>query len=196
MARGSSLGFRLAGVAPWLVAALIIAGLVHIIAILAMPHLATRNSHARIAAVAAVNRLQIIDNAPGPSQIPYEDPATAMAVCRFDLAKGPLRLRGNLAGDDLVLISFRDGLGRTFFSMTDRGASRGQLDVVLATPAQLEELEAADEEDATPSELRLPSRSQTGFIVLRALAAEPGALAGAREKLQAIDCSPMQQAAK
>ena len=27
--------------------------------------------------------------------LPYEDPAMAMAVCRFDISQGPLRLRGH-----------------------------------------------------------------------------------------------------
>lgn len=188
--------FRFAGAAPWLVAMFIIAGLVHILSVLAMPRLAERDAYARFAEIAPVNQLRLISPDEAARLLPYEDPAMAMAVCRFDLSQGPLRLRGNLAGGGLLLLSFRDRLGRAFFAMTDRGTSRGRLDVIIATRAQLDAIEAQDEEDETPAELRLPARGATGFILLRALARESGAMEEVRQRLGALSCAsekPAQQ---
>lgn len=180
--------FRLAGLLPWILATVFIAGLVHIISILAMPRLASRDVHARIAAHSPLNTMHLLANA-GRDAIPFEDPATVLAVCRYDLATGALRLRGMLAGDGLVLISFRDRLGRAYFAMTDRGTLRGRLDVVVATRNQLDAIEAQDGEDEVPSEMRLPARDETGFIYIRALAAEAGARQSAHAKLQGLTCA-------
>ncbi|MBM3608288.1 MAG: hypothetical protein FJX29_07520 [Alphaproteobacteria bacterium] len=188
--------FRLAGNAPWIAALFIIAGLVHILSILAMPRLAERDAYARLQARAPLNQLQLISNPPGPDHLPYEDPATELAICRFDLTQEPLRLRGDLAGSGLVLFSFRDRYGRAFFAMTDRGNSRGQLDVIVATRAQLDAISAEDGEDETPSELRLPARQPDGFVLIRALALEPGRVEAARQLLQSISCASEKPAAQ
>lgn len=189
MSAFASLGFRLAGWAPWAIGVFILAGLVHIVSILAMPHLAPRDAFARLAAITPLNTLVILDDGPqGRGLLPYEDPATAIAVCRYDLSKGALRLKSTFDGEGLVLMSFRNRLGAAFYAMTDRGTSRGRLDVVIATRAQLDAIEAQDQEDEVPSDLRLLSPSLEGFAMLRALAPEPGQMPDAQARLKAISC--------
>lgn len=180
--------FRLTGLLPWIVATVFIAGLVHIISILAMPRLATRDVYSRVAAQTSINTMQLLAN-DGPDAIPFEDPATVLAVCRYDLGAGALRLRGMLAGEGLVLISFRDRLGRAFFALTDRGTSRGRLDVVIATRSQLDAIQAQDAEDDVPSEMRLLARDEVGFIFIRALALDDSARNSVREKVQGFTCA-------
>ncbi len=186
--------FRLMGWAPWIAATFVIAGLVHIISILSMPLLATRDAYARLEAVTPLNTLAILDNrSNGGELLPYEDPATVMAVCRFDLSAGPLRLRANLAGDGLTLMSFRNRFGAAFYAMTDRGTSRGRLDVVIATRSQLDSIEAQDAEDEVPSDLRLLAPSLQGFVMFRALSLEPGQRKVAEAQLRAIACATEQE---
>ena len=62
------------------------------------------------------------------------------------------------------------------------------LDVVLVTRAQLDAIEAQDPEDETPLDLRLIAPSLQGFVMLRALALEPGQRAGAEARLKSISC--------
>lgn len=180
---------RLLGALPWFLATLIVAGIVHITSILAMPRLATEDAFARIARAAPLHTMTILSDAEdGGRLLPFEDPATMRAVCRFDLRNGPLRLRGKLTGEGLTLMSFRNRFGTAFYAMNDRGTSRGDLNVIVVTRQQLEEIEANDPEDELPSELRLVAPSQEGFVLLRALAPEPGLRALTQQSLQAITC--------
>jgi len=189
MSAPHSIGFRLAGWLPWAIGVVILTGLVHIVAILAMPYLAPRDAFARLAAITPLHSLVILDDGPqGRGLLPYEDPATVIAVCRYDLSQGALRLRSTFDGEGLVLMSFLNRLGAAYYAMTDRGTSRGRLDVVIATRAQLDAIEAMDSEDEVPSDLRLLSPSVEGFAMLRALAPEPGQKADAQARLKAIAC--------
>ena len=184
-----NIGDRISGWAPLIFGVFVIAGLVHIMSVLIMPQLAPQDAYARLSTLTPVNALSIIGNGDrGREILPFEDPATAIAVCRYDLSAGPLRLKSIFDGQGLVLMSFRNRFGTAFYAMTDRGTSRGRLDVVIATRAQLDAIEALDPEDETPSDLRLVSPSMQGFAMLRALAPEPGQRGEAEARLKAISC--------
>lgn len=173
----------------WTAAVLIVAGVVHLVSILAMPRVATNNSFTRVAAQAPANQFLVLPAvAPGSEVLPFEDPATALGVCRYDLARGALRLRGQLAPEELALVSFHGRDGQTYYAMTDRSALRGRMDVVVATRDQLDEIEAQDNEDELPQELRLVAPGTQGFILLRALAQRPALMGEVRERLATTTC--------
>ncbi len=178
------------GTLPWLAATLMIGGIVHLVSILAMPDLAPSNSFARIAAMAPLYKMTgLPQTTPQQSFLPFEDPATAVGACRFDLNQGALRLRGTLTPDDLMLFSFHQRDGRSFYSMTDRGAARGKLDVLVLTQSQLDEVEANDNEDELPQDLRIVSPDPQGFVLVRTLAERPGELADAQARIAALICT-------
>ncbi len=181
---------RIIGWLPWFAGAFIIAGIVHICAILSMPRLAPLDSYTRMETMTLAGRIVPLPPlTPGKEFAPFEDPAMVASVCRYDLDRGPLRVRGNFAADNLVLLSFHSRYGDVFYSMTDRSATRGVLDILLVTPAQLTAIEAYDSEDELPSELRLTTPQTTGFVILRSLAAQPGGRDAARARLQSITCA-------
>lgn len=178
------------GLLPWLLATLMIGGIVHIVSILAMPRLAPSNSFVRVAALAPLHKMILLPRTtPRQSFAPYGDPAMALGVCRFDLADGALRLRGRLSPDNLMLFSFHGSDGRTFFSMTDRGTAHGKLDVLILTQAQLDDVEANDNEDEPPQDLRIVSPDRRGFVLLRALAERPGDFPDAEARIAAVRCT-------
>ena len=74
--------------------------------------------------------------------------------------------------------------------MTDRAAVKGRIDVVVATAAQIEALEAGDNADEPVQDLRLPVADFEGYVVARALAERPGDMARARAQLQSVSCGP------
>lgn len=179
------------GYFPWLAGLVIIAGIVHIVSILAMPALATRDAFARLAAATPVNALALLPDAgPGREIIPFDDAQTAIAICRFDLGGGPLRVGAAVAGDSLLSLAFHRKHGEVFYAMTDRAAARGRIDVVVATAAQIEALEAGDNADEPVQDLRLPVADAVGYVVARALAERPGDMARARAQLQSVSCGP------
>jgi len=125
---------------------------------------------------------------PGAANAPFDDPALAQAVCRYDLARGALRLRADLPPDALTLMSFHARFGQIYYSMTDRSATRGKLDVLVLTPRQLEAVEADDEEEL-PQELRIVSPTREGFVLIRTLAALPGDMAEAQGRASSFTCA-------
>ena len=175
---------------PWAIGVVIVAGIVHILSILAMPRLAPRDAFARVERLAAAHRMVLLPAAGAdPTAPPFEDPALVQGVCRYDLAQGPLRLRADLPPDALTLFSFHARFGQLYYSMTDRSATRGKLDVLLLTAEQLDAVEANDSEDELPEELRIVAPTLEGYVLARALAERPGDVPDARRRVMATTCA-------
>ena len=175
---------------PWLMGVLFLAGLVHLTSILVMPRLAPHTAFLRLEQRTALASLSLLEPISAQNIIaPFEDPAMALAICRFDLTQGPLHVRGRFETGQLTLLSLHDRFGEVFHSMSERSAIRGGIDLVILTPAQLALLEAYDKEDELPSELRVSAPSPRGFVLLRAFAPQAGDLIRAQERLNAITCT-------
>jgi uncharacterized membrane protein len=187
---------RLAILVQVLVGSALVAGIVHIVSILTMPLFAPDDAYTRIASLAPVGTIHLLPKSvPGQEVLPYTDPASAMAVCRFDLTMAPLRIRTKTVSDGFLSVSFHDRRGSVFYAVTDKAATRGAIEVVVFTPAQLEAAEAADTEDEQPRELRVTAPSLTGFVMFRALALRPSAYSEVEDQLKAIACEVERTAA-
>ena len=173
---------------PWIAGCLVVAGIVHLASIFAMPQLAPRDAFARMSAAAPLHRQTLLPATAPTAGGPFDDPAFAQGVCRYDLSQGPVRMRATLPPDALMLISFHGRQGQIYYSMTDRSATRGKLDVLLVTRRQLDEVEANDPEDELPQDLRIITPSLEGFVLFRALAEFPGEMEDARKRIQSVFC--------
>lgn len=179
---------------PWLLATLLVAGIVHIVSVLLMPTVAPRDALGRLAAyvksAAPAEGLVLLPQmGPGDETLPFEDPAFAEAVCVYDLGKGPLRVKTSVDGEDFLGLSFHANAGRIYHSMTDRSAIKGKIDIVVGDARQIDALTSADEGDAPPpSEVRLTAPTKRGFILIRSLAKRPSDQERARNRLSAISC--------
>ena len=173
-------------VLPWFVACLFVAGIVHISSVLLMPGLAKKDGYALLGGT--TSGVTILPDGADKLSLPFQDPAAAIAACRFDLDSGPTRVKYS-AGETLVTLSFHDRTGRIFYSTTDRAALRGRVDILLLDAQQLDALEASDPEDQAPQELRLIPPTRTGFILVRSLADRPSAKAAARQAAQSVLCN-------
>ena len=182
---------RIAARATYLVlAGLILGGIVHLVSMLALPSLAGQNADSRLAATVrrhAVTVLPAAGTEAGP--LPFRDPATALAVCRFDLAEGPVRVAGPVP-DGFMSAAFHLPTGGVFYALTDRSATRGTLDILVVTQEQLEDLQANDPEDEPVRELRIVAPQATGIVTLRALALEPSQMSEAEDALRKVRCGP------
>ena len=171
----------------------LVAGLTHLVAVLLLPDVATRDAYDLLAAHGyGRDGMSVLPPArPGDTLIPFRDPAAVQGLCFFDLAKAPFRIRTKVEEGRLLTLSFRTRDGRIFYSMTDRAALRGSIDIRLVTPAQLETVADGDDEDAgLPEELRLKAPATAGLIVATALIARPGGRADAEARIKAIECKP------
>jgi uncharacterized membrane protein len=176
----------------WCLGILCIAGLVHILAVFNLPKLERGDPLARIAGLTKRSELTLLPRVgPGAEWAPFSDPALAQGACFFDLTNSPMRLSGEIEGDKMLTLSFRTPAGDIFYSMTDRAAQRGRIDVLVLTAEQLENLEAeADEDEPAPQELRLVAPTTKGFVLVNALAAFPSQRIEAEQRVKAITCEP------
>jgi uncharacterized membrane protein len=168
-----------------------VAGIVHLASVFAMPQVAPHDAFTRLSALAQPNRTVALPQPlPGHDLAPFQDPAMAQAVCIFDLTRGSVRLRAKLESDALVTLSFRSRTGRVFYAMTDRAATKGTIDIHLLTPPQLQAVQADDDEDNPPQELRLVAPELKGFVLIDALVRYPSERPAAEARASSVSCAP------
>ncbi len=183
---------RLFAAILWCLAILCVAGIVHILAVFNLPKLARNGPFGRVAALTRPAGMTPLPRVgPGAEWAPFSDPALAQGACLFDLTHNPMRLSGEIAGDRMLTLSFRTTSGDVFYSMTDRAAQRGRIDVLLLTAEQLDDLEAeTDDDEPAPQELRLVAPTTKGFVLVNSLAAFPSQRSEAEQRVKAISCEP------
>src|SRR5688572_15067212 len=77
----------------WLLSGALLGGIVHLVTVLTLPNTATQDAYSRLTPIAPVNTVAAVPQPTGQNELmPYMDPAFAAAVCRYDLAEGPLKL--------------------------------------------------------------------------------------------------------
>lgn len=171
----------------WLMGGVLMGGIVHLATVLYLPTTATQDAYARISAVSPVNAMVPL---PAPTSdkavVPYMDPAFAAAVCRYDLGAGAITLRAPVS-QAYTSVSFYTNRGIAYYAINDRAAGRRLIELELMTKAQRDAL-PEDEEAAAADRLIVESPSETGLIVLRALASEPGVMDAAKTALSAAKC--------
>ncbi|MGB6177105.1 MAG: hypothetical protein WBF43_12395 [Methylocella sp.] len=186
---------RLLAALLWLLGVLAVAGITHIAAVFALPEFAAKDAYARISELAKPGQLAILPpSRPEKQVIPFADPAMVQSVCPFNLSQGGLRLHADVEGGRLLIFSFRTSAGQVFYSMTDLAAQQGKIDVVVLTAAQLEIVEAEDDEDEPSQDLRLIAPEPRGFVIVSALAAYRSERADAEERVKSVVCAVEQVA--
>ncbi|HEX3494162.1 MAG TPA: hypothetical protein VHT48_02120 [Methylocella sp.] len=186
---------RLLAALLWLLGVLSIAGITHIVAVFALPEIAAKDTFARISELAKPGRLTILPpSRPDKQVMPFGDPAMVQSVCPFDLSQGGLRLHADVEGGRLLTFSFRTSAGQVFYSMTDLAAQQGKIDVIVLTAAQLEIVEAEDDEADPSQDLRLVAPEPQGFVIVSALALDQGDRADAEKRIKSVVCAVEQVA--
>jgi len=175
-------------VLPFLLAALLLAVAVHFASILAMPALTTNDLHSRLA-WAQPNVMTLLTPAQiAQLRLPFYDSAFETAVCRYNLREGVLRVRAPTS-DTLLLVTLVNRGGSVFFAVTDRGAVKGSVEALIGTDAQIQQIEDADDENATVSELRVRAPSPDGVALVRALAPDRSSHTSAAATVGAATCA-------
>lgn len=167
--------------------ALIVAGIVHLATVLAMPSLAPRDGLTRLAGLVRENRMTVVPDDEVRRAMPFADPSVALAGCSFALDRGPVRVRLRTGSAPVAVVFVRKGAG-VFHSLSDKAAIQGALDAVLATPAQLKIIRSRDTDDDPVQEIRIASPEERGLVVVRALVPVPSMRADIERLLAAATC--------
>lgn len=182
---GESVRAGLAHFALATLAGLILAGIVHIVAVLAVPHLARGDALNRFQSLGGSGRAEPI---PDGALLQDDDPAAVTAVCSYDLGSGPVRVSARIGTLPLGLTLHRKG-GGVIYAITDRAAIRGVVEFVVMTEEQRDERAATDQDgDRSVRELRVVSDAEQGLLVVRALAKTPSERTDAEALARAVTC--------
>ncbi|HUO55100.1 MAG TPA: hypothetical protein VMU18_10180 [Rhodoblastus sp.] len=202
---------RAIGLLPWILGALFGAVALHLLIILALPAVWPGGAYRALALRLPLGEKLLLPRADSASRDPaFSDPFAAVAICRFDLSRGPLRLRADADGDHPFSLSVRLADGTIIYSANDRQTPQGKFDVLIVTQAQADAQDSKEESkedvkpdgaqdsaasasaagaagDAVENELRLVSPGARGFAVFRVLSLRYGdydAAAAARAEAQ------------
>ncbi len=162
--------------------------IVHLATILWLPRTATQDAYARLTPAATqINKMVPLPPAsPQNAAVPFMDPAFAVAVCRYDLSRGPIKFTAPVS-PAYTSVSFYTRNGVAYYAINDRAAGRRIIELSLMTSEQREQLPA--EEDVTAADrLIVESPTTVGLIVLRALAPEPAMMPIVSNAVAAAQC--------
>ncbi len=172
-----------------LVVGLVGAGIVHIVVLFLLPQMSPRDAWSRLAEQADL--YQIVpyvaeSDLAGPAGI--ADPFFQAVACRFDLSEGIAHVEG-AGAVPFWSASVYDRSGQNIYSLNDRGAKGGQLDLVILTPAQMVDMRKAPLEELQ-SAVFVETGIDQGLVVVRGFAPDQTWVRSVADFLGAIDCAP------
>jgi uncharacterized membrane protein len=171
-----------------IIAGVLLGGVVHLVSVLALPRIASQDAYSRLTPTTkekAVTQLPLAD--PANSPLPFMDPAFAMAICRYDLSGGPIKLTVPVS-QAYTSVSFYTRNEVAYYAINDRSAGRKVIELDLMTETQHNAL-PEDEEVTAADRLIIDSPTEKGLILLKALAPEPGLMPQAQASLAASSCA-------
>jgi uncharacterized membrane protein len=170
------------------IAGVLLGLIVHLVSVLALPRIATQDAYSRLTPITKLNAVSVLPPAdPANTLMPFLDPALAVAVCRYDLSPGSIKLTVPVS-QAYTSVSFYTRNEVAYYAINDRSAGKKVIELDLMTEAQHNAL--PEDEDVTAADrLIIDSPTTTGLIVLKALAPEPGLMPQAQASLAASKCN-------
>ena len=170
------------------IAGVLLGLIVHLVSVLALPRIATQDAYSRLTPITKLNTVSVLAPAdPANTMMPFLDPALAVAVCRYDLSLGSIKLTVPVS-QAYTSVSFYTRNELAYYAINDRSAGKKVIELDLMTEAQHNAL--PEDEDVTAADrLIIDSPTTTGLIVLKALAPEPGLMPQAQASLAASRCN-------
>jgi len=171
-----------------IIAGVLLGLIVHLVSVLALPRIATQDAYSRLTPITKLNAVSVLPTAdPSNTLMPFLDPAFAVAVCRYDLSSGSIKLTVPVS-QAYTSVSFYTRNELAYYAINDRSAGKKVIELDLMTEAQHNDL--PEDEDVTAADrLIIDSPTTTGLIVMKALAAEPGLMPQAQASLAASKCN-------
>jgi uncharacterized membrane protein len=171
-----------------LFATLVLALMVHLASIMLLPHLAPTDTWTRLGRFESGPGFQVLPAVtPDASPLRLSDPATVIAVCRYDLEEDGAILVGGRANVAYWSISLHTRQGAAYYAINDRGLGERPLELRVM-PAD----EVADYRAELPAQaeetLIVPAPQPRGFVVFRALVPYPSARARVEAETRNLSC--------
>lgn len=170
-------------------AAILLAGIIHVAAVLGMPRLAPSNAWERLSALSETNEILVLPAAtPKHQSLPLMAPDVRYAVCRFDITEGPVRLSTPIL-EDFWIIAFYTADGQNFYTISGAELKRERIEFVISTQQEAIFEVGASILDDIDDLVVVASPERMGIAVIRAPLAGPGHAARTDEAMRKIGCS-------
>jgi uncharacterized membrane protein len=167
---------------------LVLAGLIHIAAVLALPSLAPTSAWERLVTLGPANMMiQLPALTPGHEIMPMMAPDVRYAFCRFDLRRGPVRLKGAVPSD-LWMVAFYTPQGDNFYTVSGVDMKSAQLDLVIAKADQPVVEAGVDAPEESDEVFVVKSPVEQGIAMIRAPLSGPSRAPSAEDALRATAC--------
>ena len=179
----------LGGIAAFLLAVLFLGGAVHICAILLVPSFARQDGWSRLAKFAGEGRfIEVPVVGPRAAEIAGLDPLFVTGACRLTLEEAPAAIT-LAARERFWSLALYEPKGTIIFSLNDRTAVEGRLDMLVVNPGQNTVLrqQAPAASDQT---IVVESQSNDLVALVRLFAPTAAAQAEARRIVAAAECAP------
>ena len=176
-------------VAAFLLAVLFLAGAIHICAILLVPTFARQDGWSRLAKFAGENRFaEVPVIGPQAADVVGLDPLFVTGACRVSLEEAPAAVTLD-ERERFWSLALYEPKGTIIFSLNDRTAVQGRLDMLVVNPGQNAVLrqQGPAAEDQT---IVVESRADDLVALLRLFAPTAAAQAEARRIIAAAECVP------
>ena len=181
--------FRFSGLAAFLGGVAFLSGAIHILAILLVPALAERDGWSRLVAVAGQgNFAELRVAGPQAADVAGLDPLFVTGACHLYLGEVPVGLAVETR-DRFWSLALYDPTGTIVFSLNDRTAIDGRLDMLVVDAAQNAALRHSPPADIEQT-IVVETASQELLALLRLFAPTTKTREEAREILQAAECLP------
>lgn len=182
----------------WVIASILFAGILHICAILFLPHLATKSGWARISDLTPLNQILVLPGGvAGKEVLPRMAPDIRYAFCRYSLENGPIRLTVPMASD-LWTVSLHTPQGDNFYTISGADVQRGQATFIISAAAPQIVDSTKKSQLKSDSEFSIAPAPKTGLVVIRAPLQGAADLALTNELMTRTNCAPdtLKQASK
>jgi len=172
-----------------LLATLLLAGIVHIVTILLVPHYSGADGWSR-AATAAVSEGWTALASPDSSQaaLPGLDPLFVHGLCKIEIDEAPAILSLEAANRFWSLALYNRS-GTVVFSLNDRTAVDGALEMLVVNALDAERLKESPQADLEGM-IIVESANADLIAVLRLYAPEPADRLEAQAQIAAAQCAP------
>lgn len=176
--------------APWLVAAVFCAGVIHVLTVFGVPVLASRDAWARLSQISSENQINVLSVGASDTPLPFMAPDIAHAFCRYDLTKNNVLVKAAL-GDSTWSIAVSGRYGENFYFISGAEAKRRELRLLLVPRSRLAEEVSTERSEEGDEQIIVITPGMQGIVVLRAPIRGPSFAADTVKALQGAECRPV-----
>lgn len=172
----------------YLLAGLLLGGVIHLVVILTLPRFAEETVWTRVAALSAQDRMVVLPPVvPGEPNPLHLDPLLVYGVCQVDLAAGPAYLSGMLPDAFWSVALFRPD-GTIAYATTNRDGIGQTLEMGIFNSAQTRLL-AQQRIDIAEGLLVVESPVDQVIVLVRLAPPQPAMRARFAEQLGGVSCA-------